>query len=57
MARQNHGPHAHSDQRSGRSRAAPHPGASGQERILFGLLGGCLGVTLMASAMLRLVGG
>lgn len=39
----------------GKSHAA-HP-ISRQERLFFALLGGCLGLTLVASAMLQLVTG
>ncbi|WP_332683556.1 hypothetical protein [Bosea sp. (in: a-proteobacteria)] len=39
----------------GKSAAANWP--SRQERLFFALLGGCLGLTLVASAMLRLVTG
>lgn len=34
---------------------APTPSATRQERLFFALLGGCLGLTLVASAMLRLM--
>lgn len=47
--------HRHHHASRGTSHAA-HP-ISRQERMFFALLGGCLGVTLIASAMLQLVAG
>ncbi|KUL95697.1 hypothetical protein DK26_11490 [Bosea sp. WAO] len=47
--------HRHHHASRGRSHAA-HP-ISRQERMFFALLGGCLGLTLIASAMLQLVAG
>lgn len=41
--------------RSARAHAGDMPAAARQERLFLGLLGGCLGLTLLASAMMRLL--
>lgn len=46
-----------SPMRGAKAYAEGMPAATRQERAFLALLGGCLGLTLLASAMLRLLGG